>query len=430
MNRKGDHSQDKWGAINNAMKRRRMAVLGLQETHPSNELQKTIGRRFWNTLHVVHSTDPQDPGRTGGVSIVIHKGLINTKNMTHQEVIPGRVILMEIPWGGDNKLQIMNVYAPTRNTEKAVFWSRLLEIIENDENLCPDIVLGDLNLVENPEIDRLNNRRGTDPTAAREALTNLTVKLDLTDGWRRRHPTKRGYTFRGESQSRLDRIYAKEDIYQWCTEWKIEHPSFKTDHNLVSVMVTSENMPFIAKGRWAIPVGLMKNKWLKKETQRLARQLQTEVNQVTPENHPNHDPQLALKTFKTRVVTLYRGYQRTHQPKLENAIRSLRKELEHKADTPNLTVDEIQEQSKLIAERIEAFEKKRRDGARLLYNARNRLEGETMSKHWVRSARESTLCDTIQALRNPLQNPTQRETGSDKMAEMAREYHEKLLTLD
>ena len=218
MNGKGDRSQDKWGAINNAMKRCRMAVLGLQETHPSNELQETIGRRFRNTLHVVHSADPQDPGRTGGVSIVIHKGLINTKNMTHQEVIPGRVILMEIPWGGDDKLRIMNVYAPTRNTEKAAFWSRLLEIIENDENLCPDIVLGDFNLVENPEIDRLNNRRGTDPMAAREALTNLTVKLDLTDGWRRRHPAKRGYTFWGESQSRLDRIYAKEGIYQWCTE--------------------------------------------------------------------------------------------------------------------------------------------------------------------------------------------------------------------
>ena len=53
-----------------------------------------------------------------------------------------------------------------------------------------------------------------------------------------------------------------------------------------------------------------------------------------------------------------------------------------------------------------------------------------MLKHWVRSARESTLHDTIQALRNPLQNPTQQEIRSKKMAEMAREYHKKLLSLD
>ena len=87
--------------------------------------------------------------------------------------------------------------------------------------------------------------------------------------------------------------------------------------------MTSENMPFIGKGRWAIPVGLMKNKWLKKETQRLARQLQTDVDQITPKNRPNNNPQLALKAFKTKVVMLYREYQRTHQPKLENIIKSL-----------------------------------------------------------------------------------------------------------
>ena len=132
--------------------------------------------------------------------------------------------------------------------------------------------------------------------------------------------------------------------------------------------MTSENMPLIGKSRWAIPVGPMKNKWLKKETKWLARKLKTNVDQVTPENCPNHNPQLALKASKTKVVTLYREYQRTHQLKLENAIRSLQKELEHKADMPNLTVDEIQEQSKLITERIEAFEKNRRDGTRLLYS--------------------------------------------------------------
>ena len=101
----------------------------------------------------------------------------------------------------------------------------------------------------------------------------------------------------------------------------------------------------------------------------------------------------------------------------EFVTRSLQRELEDKADTSNLTVDKIQEQSKLIAEQIEALEKKRRDGARLLGVARDRLEGKTMSKHWVRSAKESTPRDTIRALRNPLQDLLQWETRSDRMAE-------------
>ena len=142
------------------------------------------------------------------------------------------------------------------------------------------------------------------------------------------------------------------------------------------------------------------------------------------------NPQLALKTFKTKVVEAFREYQRTHQPKLENTIKSLQRELADKADTPGIMANELQEQSGLIAERIEALERKRRDGARLLHSAQNQLEGETMSKHWARSAKESTPRDTIRALRNPLQDPTRRETRSDKMADLAKHYHKRLLAMD
>jgi len=430
MNGRGNRSQDKWGSINNVMKRRRIAILGLQETHPSEEMKETVGRRFRNALHIVHSADPDDPNTTGGVSIAIHKSMIDTRGITHRAIIPGRVILVEVPWNGSERLRVLNIYAPARNTDKVEFWRRLLSNIKNDETLRPDIVLGDFNLVENPEIDRLNNRRGADPPAARSAMTELTTELNLADGWRRRNPRKRGYTFIGSSQSRLDRIYTREDIYPWCTDWKIEHPGFETDHNLVSVQVTSENMPFIGRGRWAIPVNLLKNKQLKKETQELARKLQTDVERAIPTDRTTGDPQLALKTFKASVVELYRNYQKTHQPKLASAIRSLRKELEGKADEPDLTEDEIQQQSVIITERINALEKKRRDEARLLSSARNRLEGETMSKHWVRSAREAAPRDTIRALRNPLGDPGRQETRSDKMAEIAKTYHEQLLAVD
>ena len=284
----------------------------------------------------MHSADPDNPSRKGGVTIAVNKGLINVKDITHQVVIPGRVTMIEIPWNESDKLRIMNVYAPATNAEKADFWKSLQENIGDNENLRPDIMMGDLNLVENPEIDRLNNRRGADPQAARTEMSNLIVELNLADRWRRRHPKKRGFTFTRNGQSRLDRIYAREDLYPWCTDWKIEHASFKTDHNIVSVQVTSENMPFIGKGRWAIPVNLLKNKALKKGTQELARRLEMEVESI-PQEGDTMNPQLALKNFKTNVVQLFRDHQKTNQPKLENAIKSLQGELRDKADTQNLT---------------------------------------------------------------------------------------------
>ncbi|KAF9783298.1 Endonuclease/exonuclease/phosphatase, partial [Thelephora terrestris] len=273
------------------------------------------------------TADPDDPGRKGGVSIAIHKGMIDVKNITHRAVIPGRVILIEVPWNENDRLRVMNVYAPAKSEEKAAFWKLLWDAIENDDSLRPDVMLGDLNLVENPEIDRLNGGRGTDPQAARLALSELVTELNLADGWRRRHPTKRGYTFTGNGQSRLDRIYTKEDIYPWCTDWKIEHPGFKTDHNMVSVQITSENMPFIGRGRWAIPTNLLKHKLLKKQIQELAMKMQADVERA-PRDRATTSPQMALKTFKTEAVRVVRDYQKTRQPRLENAIKSLQKELE------------------------------------------------------------------------------------------------------
>ena len=83
----------------------------------------------------------------------MYKGITDVKNVTHRVIVPGRVIMIEIPWNESDRLRIVNIYAPANNPEKAGFWKTLLETIENDE---PDIVMGDLNLVENPEIDRLS----------------------------------------------------------------------------------------------------------------------------------------------------------------------------------------------------------------------------------------------------------------------------------
>ena len=46
MNGRGSNSQDKWKSINHVMKKRQIAILGLQETHPSDEMQQSVGKRF------------------------------------------------------------------------------------------------------------------------------------------------------------------------------------------------------------------------------------------------------------------------------------------------------------------------------------------------------------------------------------------------
>ena len=68
MNGRGDHSTDKWGMINNVMRKRKVAIMALQETHPGDEMRDTMEKRFRNSLYIVHSADPSNPTTTGGVS--------------------------------------------------------------------------------------------------------------------------------------------------------------------------------------------------------------------------------------------------------------------------------------------------------------------------------------------------------------------------
>ena len=98
-----------------------------------DELQEMVERRFWNSLHVIHSGDPDEPGARGGVSIAINKGLVDTKKVTCKPVIRGWVLLVEVPWNGDDTLRIMNVYALANNAEKLGFWEELLRRVEESE---------------------------------------------------------------------------------------------------------------------------------------------------------------------------------------------------------------------------------------------------------------------------------------------------------
>ena len=231
-------------------------------------------------------------------------------------------------------------------------------------------------------------------------------------------------------QSQLDRIYAREEIYPWCTDWTIKHPVVKMDHHLVSVKITSENMPYLGKGRWVIPVGLLRNRQLKWRAQQLAWELQDDVETSACEGHKARNPQLALKRFKDRVAREFRNYQKVTQPRIISAIRTLQKGSDETMNSETLTEEEIAAEAGLINERLDALERKRRDDAYLIGSVRNWLEGETLLKHWVRSARESTPRDTVRALRNPLGDVGHKVTQSDEMVGLARDYHEALLSVD
>ena len=126
--------------------------------------------------------------------------------------------------------------------------SSLQKYAPSTKHTKPTIMAGDFNNVK----DALDRLPVSEPDTSLRELDELKFALRLmaTDGWRQTHPNRREYTFqRGTAEggvcSRLDRIYVTKSCFESARDWEINVPGVKTDHNLVSVQLTSETAPTV-----------------------------------------------------------------------------------------------------------------------------------------------------------------------------------------
>ena len=116
----------------------------LQETHSARlnidkwETEWT-GTSFWHSGEIPKSS---------GVAILIKQNLnIETHTISKDE--EGRIITLTFTFENQN-FQIINIYGPTKNYEKHIFYKQLQKYITEE-----DLILGgDFNMVEDPLLDR------------------------------------------------------------------------------------------------------------------------------------------------------------------------------------------------------------------------------------------------------------------------------------
>jgi endonuclease/exonuclease/phosphatase (EEP) superfamily protein YafD len=101
---------------------------------------------------------------------VLNKELTNIKGIKQQDIIPGRAMLITLPWHSNLSLTILNIHAPNAHSENQTFWESLDLEWTRQRFPVPDIMLGDFNLVEDA-VDRLPNH--TDPHTAVMSLDNF-----------------------------------------------------------------------------------------------------------------------------------------------------------------------------------------------------------------------------------------------------------------
>ncbi|KAJ7701337.1 hypothetical protein B0H16DRAFT_1833433 [Mycena metata] len=217
---------------------------------------------------------------------------------------------------------MLAVYAPAESmTANRLFWEELYRIWMSEGNPpVPDMFLGDTNIVEEP-IDRLPHR--ADDTGAVYAFTRFKRLLGMKDGWRATNPDEKAYTYihtTGDSMSRIDRINVSEDCFRTCRDWDIQDMGDLTDHQMVSVEVSAPGAPYVGKGRYAIPLYLIKDKKFMEFAVNEGSKLEDSLE------NQREDIQVLWKEYKENICTFARKRAKESVGALEQAKLKLQRQ--------------------------------------------------------------------------------------------------------
>ena len=422
-------TRDKWQHVNQIMRENNIAILAIQETHLNETSVNELNNQFNQRLRIINSQDPVNPSAGRGVAIILNKRLTSWKQVIITHVIPGRALLVSLPWKGESTINVLAIYAPNSTLENAAFWEDLKNTWINDNHPIPDIMLGDFNLVEEA-IDRLPAHR--DSAQAVDKFVDFKDMHALRDSWRHQNPSDVCYTYTQEatqSRSRIDRIYTTQPIYAHSRNWSVDHTPIRTDHCLVSMEFANPGAPFIGKGRWSIPLYLIKHRKVIQFIEELGTQLEKDMENAAGDSRtPEENPQKLFATFKTDLVKKVRDFSRKETPKMDIRILNLKKDLHSTLNNSEDSTTDIQAKAAYIEERIKQLELIRHTKIRDNLATRGRLESETLSKSWINANKEGRPRDTIQALRlPPLPTAPLRYTRrSSEMANLASTYHQNL----
>ncbi|KAJ7328025.1 Endonuclease/exonuclease/phosphatase [Mycena albidolilacea] len=434
LNIRGNGKEKKWWKLNQIINHERIGMLIVGEAHLDEERLESIDRVFKRQLLVKYSKDPRTPN-ANGVAIVVNRNQLKVEDIRTREVIPGRALLLETVKHDGKPLSILGVYAPNTPSENAQFWKDIQGWFTVHSSVRkPDVLGGDKNVVEDA-IDRLPAHE--DSEAAVSALDDLKGYLNLVDGWRETFPTTKVYTYHQVytgSQSRLRRFYVKRDLMAHTYEWEIETVGIRTDHRMITMKLTSEDAPSMGHGRWVCPPHIMRNKNFKKFVHEAGMKLINDLLKIgrpIPRT-PAHNEQTVWKEWKDDVYAEGHRLAKIVVPKMDAEIEVVEQRLKDVLADDALSEEERKLSGAVFTEHLAALHRTRFRDSRKTAQARNRLEGEVISKYWSMINKPRKPRDIIDRLLKDESAKTldpvnyKYETNSKKMATMARNYHNKI----
>jgi len=220
-------------------------IIALQETFFTQELENSLIRDWPGYSKHSFSTSKHSKG----VSILINNSL-DLDDIVVRCDPDGRMIMLDFRYQ-DSIFTVVNVYAPTNQTERKIFLEYMNNIIQHsiNNNSRYFIMCGDFNTVYRPE-DRMSGN--LDQTSVQ--FDNLINSNNLIDLWLAKNEGKQQFSFvnmgNNKIQSRIDYFICSKEVEKYCKQCYITNAPVP-DHKAV-VMHICKNEIDIGKGYWKL----------------------------------------------------------------------------------------------------------------------------------------------------------------------------------
>jgi exonuclease III len=431
----GKDEINKWKAIRNTMREKKIGILALQETHLDEEMEELVKHKYEKWLLVFSSADTDKPSAAGGVAFVINKEMISIEEIRCCTIIPGRALLLEFKWFNNRIIRLLNVYASNILTEHKDFWKEVTVKIQHLRTPSPDFMMGDFNMVEEL-IDRFPLK--ADLEEARTAIKEFRNIRELIDVWRNENPNQPKYTWRRTrvvngreetSQSRLDRIYVKAAEEENTFEWKHQISEVPTDHDMVSVRFAPFDAPEIGQGRPSMPTYMLHNENFMRRAEQEGAKILNEFEDQMQSREGRTALQKAFAQYKNATKREWIKEAKNGKYRIDTHIQDLEKKMETLVNSPDFNENyELRRAESELSQEIRHLLHKRRWKLANAERAKWAIKSETMCKEWVNTSKDRAPRDVIKRLKKPSTGDQhiQYTTKSREMTEIARAYHENI----
>ena len=338
MNCQGLSDSRKRRDILNYLRQSKYSILCLQDTHFTKETERLIESE-WGYKVYFNSLN----SRSRGVAIFFLNNFeFKITNSYHDA--SGNVLILQIELEKLNFL-LVNIYGP--NKDEPLFYQTLVTNILrfNNANI---LIVGDWNLILNPEIDCKNYKNINNPRARQQVL-KLINELNLYDAWREENQEERLFTWKrklgtGEIQmGRLDYFLLSENVLKYSCSEKIV-PGYRTDHSLIELSLNFKEPEGKGGSFWKFNNSLIFNPSFVKEvkdkilsTKKLYAALPYEQDNICNIDNSEFQTTINPQLFLEMILLELRGLSISFSSNLKKQDKIKEKEIEQKIQSLETT---------------------------------------------------------------------------------------------